>query len=530
MFHMNADALSNPVLWQTAVIEVPKYKRDKMIKETKEEPRWLHFGAGNLFRAFPAVLADRLLRKKYMTTGIIVAEGYDFEIIDKIYEPHDNLSLAVTLLPNGNVKKTLVNAIAEALRADDDGMPRLTEIFCAPSLQMVSFTITEKGYSTAGAAVAQDLEQKPEAAQSFLGRLTALLYQRFLYGAYPLALVSMDNCSHNGDMLKTAVLTIATAWESAGFVPQSFCDYLLDPRFVAFPISMIDKITPRPDASVAKMLQAYGFADTETVVTEKNTYIAPFVNAEKPQYLVIEDKFPAGHPPLERVNVIFTSRETVEKAEKMKVSTCLNPLHTALAVFGCLLGYTRISDEMQDEDLRKLVRQLGYLEGLPVVAHPKGISPREFLDEVVNTRLPNPFMPDTPQRIATDTSQKMAVRFGETIRAYLEQGTHPQRALTIIPLVIAGWCRYLLGIDDRGQTFTCSPDPLLAALQFSLSTVKMGEEHNYHEQLCPILSNKTIFGVSIYDCGLGEKVECYFTSMVKGPGAVRALLHELVKG
>ena len=52
---------------------------------------------------------------------------------------------------------------------------------------------------------------------------------------------------------------------------------------------------------------------------------------------------------------MFTSRETVEKVERMKVCTCLNPLHTALAVYGCLLGYTKISDEMKDADLVKLV-------------------------------------------------------------------------------------------------------------------------------------------------------------------------------
>ena len=57
---------------------------------------------------------------------------------------------------------------------------------------------------------------------------------------------------------------------------------------------MIDKITPRPDATVAANLRDIGFESTEAVVTDKNTYIAPFVNAEAPQYLVIEDKFPNG--------------------------------------------------------------------------------------------------------------------------------------------------------------------------------------------------------------------------------------------
>lgn len=102
-------------------------------------------------------------------------------------------------------------------------------------------------------------------------------------------------------------------------------------------------------------------------------------------------------------------RETVDKVEKMKVCTCLNPLHTCLAIFGCLLGYTKISDEMKDRELVKLVETVGYQEGLPVVVNPGILDPKEFLDTVLRVRVPNPFMPDTPQRIATDTSQKKCV-------------------------------------------------------------------------------------------------------------------------
>ena len=82
------------------------------------------------------------------------------------------------------------------------------------------------------------------------------------------------------------------------------------------------------------------------------------------------------------------------------------------------LGYTKISEEMKDEQLKKLVEHIGYQEGLPVVVNPGVINPKDFIDTVLNVRFPNPFMPDTPQRIATDTSQKLAIRFGETIKAY----------------------------------------------------------------------------------------------------------------
>ncbi len=163
---------------------------------------------------------------------------------------------------------------------------------------------------------------------------------------------------------------------------------------------MIDKITPRPDASIEALLQKDDIEGLDPVITSKNTYVAPFVNAEETEYLVIEDKFPNGRPELEKGGLIFTTRETVDKVEKMKVCTCLNPLHTALAVFGCLLDYNLISAEMKNETLVKLVEGIGYKEGLPVVVNPGILDPKEFIDTVLNVRVPNPFMPDTPQRIA----------------------------------------------------------------------------------------------------------------------------------
>jgi fructuronate reductase len=188
----------------------------------------------------------------------------------------------------------------------------------------------------------------------------------------------------------------------------------------------------------------------------------------------------------------------------MKVCTCLNPLHTSLAIFGCLLGYTRISDEMKNPDLVKLVEGIGYTEGLPVVVDPGIISPKKFIDEVIKVRFPNPFMPDTPQRIASDSSQKIPVRFGETIKAYLASNTLDIKALKLIPLVLAAWARYLLGLDDAGKQFTVSPDPLYASLAPGLEGITLGQKGPFHTALEPIFSNDRIFAVNLYKAGLGE--------------------------
>ncbi len=523
--------------WVNAGYKLPEYDREAVTKATKENPFWIHFGAGNIFRAFQANVVQNLLNDGVLDRGLVVAEGYDYEIIEKMYLPHDSYSVLATLKANGSVEKTVIGSVVESLILDsenDTHYGRLKEIFEKDSLQMASFTITEKGYSLVDGkgqllpAVEADFVNGPAKPASYIGKVASLLYTRFMAGEKPVAMVSMDNCSHNGDKLYAAMNTFAEKWEENGLVKAGFKAYVNDKSKVSFPWSMIDKITPRPDASVEEILMKDGIEELDPVITSKNTYVAPFVNAEECEYLVIEDAFPNGRPELEKGGLMFTERETVDKVEKMKVCTCLNPLHTALAVFGCLLGYDLISKEMKDETLKKLVEGIGYVEGLPVVINPGILDPKEFIDTVVNVRIPNPFMPDTPQRIATDTSQKLAIRFGETIKAYAASDKLDVAELKLIPLVFAGWLRYLMAVDDTGKAFELSPDPLLDEVCPYVADIKLGEKADVAEILKPVLSNSKIFGVDLYEAGMADLVCGYFEEMITGAGAIRKTLEKYV--
>ena len=136
-------------------------------------------------------------------------------------------------------------------------------------------------------------------------------------------------------------------------------------------------------------------------------------------------------------------------------------------------------------------------------------------------------MPDAPQRIATDTSQKLSVRFGETVKAYMRDADKDPAVLECIPLVFAGWCRYLMGIDDEGNAFDISPDPLLSEVTPAVQDIKLGDEGPFAEILRPILSRTQIFGFDLYEIGMNVKVENYFAKMVSGKGAIKALLEEI---
>lgn len=521
--------------WEAAGYRLPEYDHAAMVKKTKEEPFWIHFGAGNIFRAFHANVVQRLLNAGILDRGLIAVGGHEAK--ERLFRPHDNYTVLVTLKADETIEKTIIGSIAESLTMDpgyDADFERMREIFEKNSLQMASFTITEKGYSLISGdgsylpAVERDLKTGPENPVSYMGKITALLYARYQAGQRPIAMVSMDNCSHNGMKLHDATAVYVKAWTEGGLTEEGFAEYMDNPEKVSFPCSMIDKITPRPDKAIEALLAKDGICDLKPIVTEKKTYIAPFVNAEECEYLVIEDVFPNGRPELEKGGLMFTDRETVDKTEKMKVCTCLNPLHTALAVFGCLLGYEKISDEMKDTELRRLAEMIGYAEGLPVVVNPGILDPKEFIDKVLNVRIPNPFMPDTPQRIATDTSQKLAVRFGETIKAYQASPDLDVKSLKLIPLVFAGWLRYLMAVDDEGNTFELSADPMLETICPYVKDLKLAEDQEVERAVAPVLRMKQIFGVDLYEAGLSGLVCGYLKEMTEGTKAVRRTLRKYV--
>ena len=511
--------------WARKGYELPTFDIEAVRARTHESPVWVHFGAGNIFRAFPAAILNEALNSGKYDRGVIVAESFDYEIIDKAYQPYDNLSLLVSLKSTGSIEKKVIASVTESLKADYqfEDWKRLVEIFQNPSLQMISFTITEKGYGVNPA----DLERGLTPVLA-MGKVAALMLERFKAGSLPLTIQSMDNCSHNGDKVKAGVMQYVNKWVETGLAPAAFLSYMQDETKVTFPWSMIDKITPRPHEKVQQMLAADGFEDNYTLQTEKHTFTAPFVNAEETQYLVIEDHYTNGRPPLELGGVLYTDRETVDKVETMKVTTCLNPLHTAMSIYGCMLGYTLISAEMADHDIRSFIQKLGYIEAMPVVTDPGVLNPYEFIGAVINRRLPNPFMPDAPQRIAMDTSQKLPIRFGETLRKYQERGLDKSN-LVLIPLTLAGYARYLRGIDDNGNVFEPSPDPLLSELQAIVAGLEVKEGEQDFSCLHTLFSRTDVFGVDLYAMGLGDQIEGMTKELYAGPGAVRRTLHKYVE-
>ena len=177
----------NSAEWEAKGYRLPKFDIEAVKAKTFAEPAWVHFGGGNIFRAFPAAILNDALNTGKYDRGVIVAETFDFEVIDKAYAPYNNLSLCVNLCSDGSIEKKVIASVTEALKADPQfpDWQRLVEIFKNPSLQMISFTITEKGYTYNEADLARGL--KPMFA---MGKVCALLLERYNAGQLPLTVQS----------------------------------------------------------------------------------------------------------------------------------------------------------------------------------------------------------------------------------------------------------------------------------------------------------------------------------------------------
>ena len=438
--------------------------------------KWLHIGAGNLFRIYLGRLWQDMLDKGLTDTGLAVWEGFDPEIIEKSFTPFDNKSIGVILNSNGEIDIKTISSITHAFTDTNE----LYNIMSNSSLQAVSLTITEKGYKS---------------DNPIMEHITTGLYHRYKKGSPPIAIVSLDNFSSNGKVLGDICLEIAKHKYDKDFI-----NYL---SLQAFPWTMIDKITPAPAKIIADKL------NMDIILTKKGTLTAGFVNAESSQYLVIEDNFPNGRVPLEKVGVFLTDRQTVLKADEMKVCCCLNPLHTILAICGKLLGIERVYECMQHSGIVKLL-QASANEALPTVESPGIIDPKEFLNEVLTQRFTNPFIPDTTERIVTDTSQKIPVRFGVTLKKLGGKSK-------VIPLVIALWLRYMMGLDDNGKQIKLVPDPKAPESVRALEGQPLGCNINISEMAKGVLTCTDEFI---------EDVQKYFNKLSSKIGAVEEELNE----
>lgn len=408
-------------------VPVPRYNRADL------RVGIVHFGVGGFHRSHQAMYLDRLMNEgdalDWAICGVGVLPG-DAAMRDALTR-QDGLYTLVLRHPDGQEEARVIGSIARYLFAPDDP-EAVIEQLADPTLRIVSLTITEGSYAvdpatgafdTSPPAIAHDLATD-EAPQSVFGLVTAGLIRRRERGLPPFTVMSCDNIQGNGDIARLAFSAFARLKDAA------LGDWI--DRNVAFPNGMVDRITPvTTDADREAVRERYGIDDAWPVVAE------PFAQ------WVLEDHFPTGRPPFERVGAQIVA--DVVPYEMMKLRL-LNATHQAMAYPGLLAGYTYAHEVCQDDDYVRFLLDYMEQEAIPTLPPVPGINLAAYRAELIE-RFASPAIRDTLQRLAFDGSERIAKFLLPVIRDRLSADGDIRRAA----LVIAAWAGYLQGHDESGR-------------------------------------------------------------------------------
>ena len=446
-----------------ATVQQPQYDRSQL------RSRIVHFGFGAFHRAHQALLTDRVLNAQGGDWGICEISLFSGDVLMSQLREQQHLFTVLEKGAAGN-QPIVVGAVKECLNARLDTLAAIIEKFCEPQVAIVSLTITEKGYCIDPASGKLDLSQPriahdlqyPDEPHSAPGILVEALHRRRERGLPPFTVLSCDNIPDNGHVVKNAVLGMAQTRSSE--LAQWIAEH------VSFPATMVDRIVPAAtDESLAEISDVLGVFDPCAISCE------PFIQ------WVIEDNFVAGRPQWEAAGAQLV--DDVQPWEQMKLRM-LNGSHSLLAYLGYLAGFAHINDCMEDEVFRTAARRLMLNEQAPTLRI-TGVDLTAYADSLIE-RFANPALKHRTWQIAMDGSQKLPQRMLEGIRLHLERGT----CWSLLALGVAGWMRYVSGVDDAGQAIDIR-DPLADKIHAIVET------SSSEERVVALLTLSEIFGTDL---------------------------------
>ncbi|WP_151995885.1 mannitol dehydrogenase family protein [Buttiauxella massiliensis] len=451
--------MENKLLSAKAIL--PQYDRSKLVS------RIVHLGFGAFHRAHQAVYADILANEHGSDWGYCEVNliGGEQQIAD--LKQQDNL-YSVAEMSADAWHCRVVGVVKDAIHAQVDGLEAVFTAMTQPEVAIVSLTVTEKGYCHTPATgtilldhplIAHDLAN-PQQPKSAPGVIVEALARRKAAGLPAFSVMSCDNMPENGHVTRNVITAYAQA------INPELAEWI--ETHVTFPSTMVDRIVPAATAeTLEQVAKATGVADPVAIACE------PF------RQWVIEDNFVAGRPEWEKAGAELV--KDVLPYEEMKLRM-LNGSHSFLAYLGYLAGYQHISECMLDENYRRTAHALMLQEQAPTLKV-QGVDLAKYADSLI-ARYTNPALRHRTWQIAMDGSQKLPQRWLDSIRWHLANGSK----FDLLALGVAGWMRYVGGVDEQGNTIEVS-DPLLSAIQQAVSASQEGET-----RVKALLGLKTIFG------------------------------------
>jgi len=418
-------------------VATPTYPRDRL------KIRIVHLGFGAFHRAHQAVYADELASTHGSDWGYCEINLIGGEQQIAALKQQD-LLYSVCEMNADQWRGRVVGVVRQALHGVIDGIDRVLEAMTQPDVAIVSLTVTEKGYcyvpstasiDTHNPLIEHDLAY-PHQPQSAPGVIIEALRIRREKGLPAFSVMSCDNIPENGHVAHNVVIALAKNRDPV------LADWI--EQHVSFPSTMVDRIVPAmTPASLEKITSVLGGMEDQAGIA-----CEPF------RQWVIEDNFVAGRPEWEKVGAELVA--DVLPFEEMKLRM-LNGSHSFLAYLGYLAGYQYIDQCMLDDNYAQAARQLMLSEQAPTL-HTTGVDLTAYAESLL-ARYRNTGLKHRTWQIAMDGTLKLPQRMLDSIRVHLARGT----AFPLLALGVAGWMRYVGGVDDNGEKIDIS-DPLAAQL------------------------------------------------------------------
>ena len=463
----------------------PLYNREKMVA------RIVHIGFGAFHRAHQALFTDRLLNKGNSDWAICEVNIVGGEELINDIRKQDHL---YTVLEKGATSKQayIIGSVKESLLAPTDGIETILEKMADPVVEIVSLTVTEKGYCMLPGGTGLDLNNQfiksdlisPTKPMSAPGVIVEALYRRMQRGLKSFTALSCDNMPENGLVLKKAILDLANARdpELAQWIETN----------TTFPCTMVDRIVPAATAETLTEIQDVlgGMFDPCGIACE------PFIQ------WVIEDNFVTARPNWNEVGAEFV--DNVVPYEEMKLRM-LNGSHSFLAYLGYLAGYEHINDCMNDENYKKATLSLMMQQQAPTLNVPSHVNLQQYAEKLIE-RFSNPSLKHRTWQIAMDGTQKLPQRMLDSIRWHIKHNSD----FSLLALGVAGWMRYVGGIDDNQQIIDIR-DPMVEELKRLVAASDDGIE-----RVNTLLSLAAVFGSDLPNNALfKDKVTQHYLSLME---------------
>jgi mannitol-1-phosphate/altronate dehydrogenase len=474
-------------------VAVPAYDRHALV------PSVVHISVGSFHRSHQAVYFDDLAQQGISTAWGLTGIGLRRPEMRQVLDAQDGLYTVVSRDAERD-RARVVGSIRGYLFAPEDGEAVL-RLLADPRTRIVTLTITGSGYKVdpaTGTFAAGDPEivadlRAPRRPGTAVGHLVEALDRRRRAGLPPFTVLSCDNVAGNGPLARTALVEFAR---------------LRDPALArwidehgAFPSSMVDRITPKTTlATRAWVEREFGVADRWPVITE------PF------RQWVIEDEFCDGRPPLDRVGARFVDDVRPYSLTKTRL---LNAGHCALGHLGVLAGLTRTDEAMADPVFAAAIRRMMDREVTPLLPEVRGFDLERYKGTLME-RFANPKLGDDLSRLCRSGSSKVPTHVVSSIVEARALGVaHP-----LLTTVVAGWLRYLRGVDEQGCVVEID-DPLAGRLR-PLATEAGCDPR-------PLLAERALFGALGEDADFVAELEAA-TVALEERGARPTLQALLVRG